>query len=75
MLRLDPPLPVLVKYNQNWIKAMAHVLLDYGFEHDLCWVVFLDESRECWTIRNRDIRAQDNITAGRIPKVLQPSAK
>jgi hypothetical protein len=47
---------------------MAHVVIDNGFEHDLYWVVFADESRECWTAANRNIRAQENITAGRPPK-------
>jgi hypothetical protein len=68
MLRLDPPIPVLVKQNNAWLKAMAHVLLDYGYEFDLMFVVFVDESRECWTVPNKDVRAQDNVTAGRMPK-------
>jgi hypothetical protein len=68
ILQLDPPIPVLVKGRDGWVKGMAHLLLDYGFEHDLKWVVFADESRECWTAENKNIRAQENITAGRMPK-------
>ena len=68
LLQLDPPIPVLVKSKDAWVKAMVHVVIDYGFEHDLYWVVFADESRECWTAANRNIRAQENITAGRPPK-------
>jgi hypothetical protein len=32
------------------------------------FVCFADESRECWTVENKNVRAQDNITAGRMPK-------
>lgn len=61
MLQLNPPIPVLTPRG----KGMAHVLLDYSQEHDLCWVVFLDDSRECWTYPNRDVRAQENMSLGR----------
>jgi hypothetical protein len=33
----------------------AHVLIDYSQEHDLLWVVFLDETGECWTLPNQDV--------------------
>jgi hypothetical protein len=56
-LQLGQPDPVLVKYKDAWVEAMAHVVIDYGFGHDLYWVVFADESRECWTAANRNIRA------------------
>ena len=67
--RIDPPLPLLTAKG----KAMAHFLIDYGFEHDLHWVCFQDETGECWTWNNKDIRAQKNITAGRIniPKEIR----
>jgi hypothetical protein len=68
LLQLDPLIPVLVKHKGEWVKAMAHVLIDYGFEHNLMFVCFADESRECWTVENKNVRAQDNITAGRPPK-------
>lgn len=67
LLQLDPPIPVLAHVKGEWTKGMAHVLIDYGYEFNLSWVVFGDESRECWTLTNANIRAQDNITAGRIP--------
>ncbi len=67
--RIDPPIPVLTPKG----KALAHFLIDYGFEHDLYWVCFQDETGECWTWSNKDIRAQNNITAGRIniPKEIR----
>jgi hypothetical protein len=61
MLQLNPPIPVDTPRG----KGYAHVLIDYSQEHDLLWVVFLDESRECWTFSNREIRAQENVTMGR----------
>ena len=60
MIQLDPPLPVITPAG----KGLAHVLIDYGAEHDLLWVVF-QENRESWTWRNQDIRADANITFGR----------
>ena len=68
MIRFDPPLPVLIRHGEDeWRNAMAHVLIDYGYEHDLCWVTFEDVSGECWTVRNQDIRLRPNITVGRLP--------
>lgn len=61
MLQLEPPVPVITPRG----KAMAHVLIDPGIEHDLQWVCFLDATGECWTVRNPDIRAQENLTMGR----------
>lgn len=61
MLQLDPPIPVLTPEG----KGLAHVLIDYGPEYDLIWVVFQD-SKECWSWRNQDIRAETNLTFGRV---------
>lgn len=61
MLRLDPPLPVVTPKG----NAMAHVLIDYGMEHHLVWICFQDETGECWSWQNKDIRVQANLTAGR----------
>lgn len=60
MLQLDPPLPVVTPRG----KALAHVLIDYGPEHDLVWVCF-GADNEIWCYRNQDIRADVNITFGR----------
>lgn len=62
LLQLNPPIPVMTPKG----AGIAHVLIDYGPEHDLLWVVFLTESMECWTYSNKDIRAEKNITFGRI---------
>ena len=59
--RIDPPLPL------ETIKGsgFAHFLIDYGVEHHLIWVVFLNESGECWSFQNPEIRLEKNWTMGR----------
>ena len=59
--RIEPPIPVTTPKG----KAMAIAWLDYGMEHDLMWVCFQDDTGECWTWENADIRARVNITIGR----------
>jgi hypothetical protein len=62
LLQLDPPLPLEVPGRG---KGLAHILIDYGPEYDLFWVVILNETREIWTFSNSVIRGQANITMGR----------
>jgi hypothetical protein len=61
--RIDPPLPMETPKG----KAMAHFLIDYGPEHHLLWVCFQDETGECWTWNNPDVRLQANLSMGRKP--------
>ena len=61
IIQLSPCIPI----NTPKGPALAHFLIDYGMESDLYWVCFLDNSGECWTFSNKEIRAQKNITAGR----------
>jgi hypothetical protein len=70
MLQLDPPLPMATPRG----RGLAHVLLDYGPEHDLCWVVFLDENGERWTFRNPEVRALTNLTFGRVAEQPEGAA-
>jgi hypothetical protein len=56
-----PPIPVITPKGDGY----AHLLIDYGPEYNLLWVCFLDDSGECWTYDNTQIRAQKNITMGR----------
>jgi uncharacterized cupin superfamily protein len=65
MLQLDPPMPVITPKG----KGLAHVLINYGAEFDLLWVVFQDDTGECWTYNNREVRAQPNVSMGRIAVV------
>ena len=68
LLQLNPPIPVLTIKG----KGMAHVIIDYSQEHDLMWVVFQDDTGECWTWRNSDVRGQGNVTMGR-PEPPEPA--
>lgn len=61
ILQLNPPLPLETPKG----KGLAHFIIDYGIESDLYWVCFQDETRECWTWNNKDVKIQRNITIGR----------
>jgi hypothetical protein len=65
MLRLDPPWPVAEVGTGR--KGLAHVLIDYGVEFNLVFVVVFDDNGEIWSIENKRLRAQENITFGRNP--------
>jgi len=43
LLQLDPSIPVITPKGDGY----AHILIDYGAEFNLLWVVFLDDSGEC----------------------------
>lgn len=66
--QLNPPIPVDTPKG----KALAHFVIDYGPEHNLMWVTFVDASGECWTWPNPKIRAQKNITMGRMSEGVKP---
>ena len=59
--QLNLPLPLITPKGNGW----AHFLIDYGVEHDLIWVVFQNDTGECWSWLNRDIKLQNNITLNR----------
>jgi hypothetical protein len=61
--QLNPPIPVKTPVG----NGIAHMVIDYGIEHDLIWVVFQDDG-ECWCWGNTGIRAGSNITIGRNKK-------
>ena len=64
ILQLNPPLPLMTPKGKAW----CHAVIDYGQEHDLQWVCFIDATGECWTYANPEITIQNNITLGRITK-------
>ncbi len=61
MIQLNPQIPVFTPKGKGW----AFFLIDRSQEHDLEWVVFLDDGGTCWTFRNKDIRIQENYTFSR----------
>ena len=60
--RLDPPLPLSTPKG----PALAYFLIDYSFDHHLCWVCFVKATGECWTFANPEIRLEANQTAGQL---------
>lgn len=61
ILQLNPPLPVNTTSKG---KGLAHLVIDYGIEHHLYWVIFCDNG-EIWTLSNTEIRADSNESWGR----------
>jgi hypothetical protein len=61
ILQLDPPLPLITPKGQS----LAHFVLDYGAEHHLLWICFLNDGGECWTFPNSQIKMEANLTMGR----------
>lgn len=59
-IQLNPPLEVETPKG----RGFAEVLIDYGLESDLYFVCVLNNG-EIWTFKNKDIKATQNITAGR----------
>lgn len=63
LTQLNPPLPVYISTKNE--TAIAHAVIDYGPEHHLLWVCFLQSSGQCWTVPNKDIRMEWNYSLGR----------
>jgi len=62
MLQLNPQIPLETPKG----KGRAFLVIDPGDEDDLIFATIIDESCEIWCFRTRDIRAQQNITFGRV---------
>ena len=60
--QLNPGFPVTVEGKG---KGQAFAVIDYGEEHNLIWVVALDESGEIWCSPNPKVRMRANWTMGR----------
>jgi hypothetical protein len=69
ILQLNPPIPLITPKR----KGFAHLVIDYSQEHDLIWVVFLDDSGECWSYSNKEVKIVYNETLRRAKKNLQYS--
>lgn len=65
-VQLNPPVPL----DTDKGAGMALGIIDYGTEHNLIWVVALDENGEIWCLKNPSVRAQKNITFGRRTKKI-----
>ena len=61
MIQLNPPIPLITSKGNGW----AFFLIDRSQEHDLEWVVFLDNTGECWTFNNSQVKIRNNYTMKR----------
>ena len=61
ILQLNPPIPMTTPKG----KGFAHLVIDYSQDHNIQWVVFIDDTGECWTFQNPEVRLQENITMQR----------
>ncbi len=62
IIQLNPPIPISTPKG----KGLAWLVVDYGCEHHLMWTVAINETGEIWTYPNTEVRAEKNITMGRI---------
>ena len=61
MLQLNPELPLITPKG----KGRAFLVIDYGEDHDLLFVCFVNASGEIWSFRNSEVRQVENETYGR----------
>ena len=45
--------------------ALAKFMIIEGIDSDILWVTAIQETGECWTFSNEDIRFCKNVTIGR----------
>ena len=64
MLQLNPTLPIIRV--SDGMKGYAFLVIDYSQEHDLLYVCAMDNG-EIWTLNNKNIRIQNNISLPCLP--------
>ncbi len=73
LLQLEPPIPLTTPLG----RGVAWLVIDYGVELDLRWVVADERTGRVYTWSNRDVRAQANLTEQRrvpeIPEQRRPT--
>ena len=63
MLQLNPTIPILrIKDN---MYGHAFIVIDYSQEHHLLFVCAMNNG-EIWTLNNKEIRIQGNISLERL---------
>ena len=63
IVQLNPTLPI-VRISDN-MKGYAFLVIDYSQEHDLMFTCIMN-NREIWTLKNSEIRVDENISLGRL---------
>lgn len=61
IIQLNPMIPVVCPKGQGY----AFVMIDYSQEHDLHFVIAINDTGEIWTYPNKEVRMQKNISLGR----------
>lgn len=59
--QLNPQIPLMTEKG----SGQAVAVIDYSEEHDLIWVVILDENGEIWAVPNGKVRGITNYTMQR----------
>lgn len=59
--QLNPQIPLITEKG----SGQAVGVIDYSEEHDLFWVVILDNNGEIWVFPNSKVRGFKNYTSGR----------
>jgi hypothetical protein len=65
MLQLNPMLPII--RISDGMPGYAFLVIDYSQEHDILFSCAMHNG-EIWTLSNKDIRMQENISLGRFLK-------
>jgi hypothetical protein len=60
MLQLNPTIPLETPNG----PGLCHLVIDYGEEHNLLWVVADDATGEIWAWPNQKVRFPKNISFG-----------
>lgn len=66
ILQLNPTIPI-IRLNDG-MNGYAFLVIDYSQEHHLLFTCAMDNG-EIWTLSNKDIRVQDNISLNRTKKI------
>jgi hypothetical protein len=61
MLQLNPMIPMDTPKGTGY----AIMVIDYSQEHNLIWVVALDNGGEIWSFPNSEVRLRKNYTMER----------
>lgn len=59
--QLNPTIPLTTPKGNG--QALA--VIDYGSEHNLIWVIAIDDTGEIWSYQNPEVKIQKNITMKR----------
>jgi hypothetical protein len=63
LTQLNPSIPLFIPERNAGGEAIA--VIDYGVEHDLMWVVIMDDTAEVWAVPNGKVRGFKNWSVGR----------